>query len=354
MTLITVIGEEIRTVEGGADVAAGILTVPPGELPEAMGWELKAFGLCRGDVCVPVADPDALLVGRMVDVAAVARALGRQVVVDAGAGLVAFSLPSEQRHRALRQLHAPGFTLPDLDGRPHRLDEWRGRKRLLVAFSSWCGCRHELPGWQALHDELEPGGLTVIAVAIDDTAEVVRPYTAGISLPVLYDPQHLLTELYAISNVPTVVWIDEEDRIVRPNGYAFGTDTFRDFTGVAASPHLDAVRRWVRDGVLPLTTEEASRAVEDLSDDEVRARLHFRIAAEARRRGDDHLTRDHMDRAAALAPHDLTIWRAAMPLLGEDPFGDEFLVRYEAWKQAGSPFHGLGAIGVSDPEPANR
>ena len=34
-------------------------------------------------------------------------------------------------------LRAVPFTLPDLDGVPHELTEWKGRKRLLVAFSTW-------------------------------------------------------------------------------------------------------------------------------------------------------------------------------------------------------------------------
>jgi len=352
MTEVTIVGDEVRTVAGS--VGPGTLLVPPASLPDAVGWELKPSGLCRGDVCVPVANPAGLLVDGMVDLAAVATALGREVVVDPAAGLVAFSLPSEERRRALEGLRAPAVTLPDLDGSPHRFDEWRGRKRLLVAFSSWCGCREDLPGWQALHDELSPYGFTVIAVAIDHTPEVVRPFTDGISYPVLYDPQHLLTELYAISNVPTVVWIDEEDRIVRPNSYAFGTDTFASFTGVEAAPHLDAVRSWVRHGVLPQPADEVRGSVADLSDDEVRARLHFRIASEAHRRGDGDVVREHLALATALAPDDLTVWRAAMPLLGEDPFGDAFFERYDRWQAQGSPFHGLPALGRDGPDGAVR
>ena len=50
---------------------------------------------------------------------------------------VAIALPAEERRRALRELEAPDITLPDLDGNPHSLSEWGGRKRLLQAFSSW-------------------------------------------------------------------------------------------------------------------------------------------------------------------------------------------------------------------------
>jgi hypothetical protein len=219
-----------------------------------------------------------------------------------------------------------------------------------VTFSSWCGCRYDLPGWQALHDELAPAGFTVIAVAIDSAVEDVRPWADGITMPLLYDPAHLLTELYAISNVPTVVWIDEDDRIVRPNAEAFGSDIFTHFTGVSSGPHLDSVRQWVHEGVVPLTDDEARGAVDDLSEEEVLARLHFRVAVEAHRQGDTEATRRHVEVASALAPDDLTIWRAGMPLIGQDPFGDDFLNRYDDWKQRGMPYHGIPSVPA--PEPA--
>ena len=171
----------------------------------------------------------------------------------------------------------------------------------------------------------------------------MRPWAGEVTYPVLYDPQHVLTELYAISNVPTVLWIDEADRIVRPNAQAFGTDLLKDFTGVAAGPHLDAVRAWVRDGVVPLSADEVRAATADLDEGEVRGRLHFRIAVEARRRGDDDTARRHFALAAELAPHDWTVRRAALPLLGEDPFGARYFELAAEWKAAGRPYHGLSA-----------
>lgn len=132
---VTVIDEMPRTVDG--DVLDGRVVVAATALPDALGWELKPEGLCRDDVCVPVRDRDALYAGDGVDVGAVAGALGRQAVVDAEAGVVAVALPAETRRRALDALVAPPFTLADLDGTPHELAEWHGRKRLLVAFASW-------------------------------------------------------------------------------------------------------------------------------------------------------------------------------------------------------------------------
>ena len=133
-TQVTIIGDDVRTVD--ATVDGEKLLVAPDQLEAATGWKLEPQGLCRGDVCVPVRDQAALLDGDKVDLAAVAHALGRLAVVDADAGLVAMGADPATRRQAL-SLDAPEFTLNDLDGSPHSLSEWRGRKKLLFAFASW-------------------------------------------------------------------------------------------------------------------------------------------------------------------------------------------------------------------------
>jgi len=201
-----------------------------------------------------------------------------------------------------------------------------------------------------LSDELGSDRLQVVAVALDDDAADVAPFVDGITFPVLLDRNHLLSELYAISNVPTVVWIDEEGRIARPNGVAFGTDVFIDFTGVAAEHHMDEIRAWVDDGTVPIDTGQARVAVDDLSDDELRARLLFRLAAHARRTDRAEDAARLFAEAGELAPLDFTIQRAAMPLRGVDPFGEEFFALYGAWEEAGSPYHGLPPTTGGDDE----
>ena len=105
----------------------------------------------------------------------------------------------------------------------------------------------------------------MLAVAIDENVEKIRELAEGITYPVLIDADHVLTELYAISNVPTVVMIDTDDRISMPNWNAYGTDMFKDFTGIDSNQQHDRIRRWVREGDAGITAEEASAAVDDLS-----------------------------------------------------------------------------------------
>lgn len=106
-------------------------------LEQLLGWQLKPEGLCRDDVCVLVPDREALEQDGLIDAVEVAALLDRPVLVDEESGVAAVGAPRDLRRRAIDDLQAPDFVLPDLDGTPHALSDHRSKKRLLVAFSSW-------------------------------------------------------------------------------------------------------------------------------------------------------------------------------------------------------------------------
>jgi len=113
------------------------LLVEADDLARATGWALKAEGLCRDDVCVPVRDHSALANDRGIDVRAFAAALGRPVALEPAASMAVLGEGSDAVGAQLASLTAPPFTLPDLDGNPVSLADFAGRKRLLIAWASW-------------------------------------------------------------------------------------------------------------------------------------------------------------------------------------------------------------------------
>jgi hypothetical protein len=199
--------------------------------------------------------------------------------------------------------------------------------------------------WQELHEELGPQGLVIIAVALDEDLDAIRycardesPVT--LTYPVLIDRDHLLAEHYGIVNIPTTIWINEQGRIVRPPAIAPADDKFRDFTKVDSSLHHTALRRWVRDGVTPMTDAEIRARQEEPDADVQQARAERRLAVHLLRRGDTDHAQAHLAAALTLAPNDWTIQRGSMPLRGEDPFGQAFFDFYESWEAAGRPGYG--------------
>ncbi|MCW5893153.1 MAG: redoxin domain-containing protein [bacterium] len=320
--------------------ADGRVLLAPAALA-ALGWTLRPEGLCRDATCVPVRDRDGLATAAGVDLGELARLLGRPLAVDVATATAALGASAAERGARLRSLEAPDVTLPALDGTPHALADWRGRKVLLLAFSSWCGCRHDLPAWQAIHAELAPAGFTLVAVALDRAAEDVRPWVdaAAPTFPVLLDAEHRLADLYRITNVPTGVWIDEAGRIVRPNDAAFSTDTFVAMTGAPAAPHLAALRAWVRDGVRPFD-DAGVRARQMLpTPAEQQARTQAALARHLLARGEPDAAERQFQAAEALAPHDWTIRRGSMWSRGKDPFGADLIPLMEEWTAAGRPYY---------------
>jgi hypothetical protein len=146
-------------------------------------------------------------------------------------------------------------------------------------------------------------------------------------------------------NVPTVVWIDEAGRIVRPNSVDFGTDTFKQFHGRESGPFLESVRTWVRGGRAPFVGEGARARVAPPTRAEQEARAEFAVAWWLQQRGDAEAAEHHFRRAGELSPHDWTIRRGSMPIRGVNPMGPDFFALYREWEAAGKPDYASRARG---------
>ncbi|MCR4301131.1 MAG: TlpA family protein disulfide reductase [Sulfuricaulis sp.] len=79
------------------------------------------------------------------------------------------------------------FTLPELDGKKHSLDEWRGRVIVLNFWATWCEpCREEVPLLINLQKKRGADGLQVIGVAIDNkTAVMLFRRSNSMNYPIL-------------------------------------------------------------------------------------------------------------------------------------------------------------------------
>ena len=110
---------------------------------------------------------------------------------------------------------APDFSLSDLNDKPYRLSDFRGKVVFLNFWATWCKpCREEMPSMEVLYKNFEKDGLVVLAVSIDrvTTTRDIQPFVKGMNLtfPVLIDSWGQTDKPYKRMGVPETFIIDQQ------------------------------------------------------------------------------------------------------------------------------------------------
>ncbi|HEY0512245.1 MAG TPA: redoxin domain-containing protein [Thermoanaerobaculia bacterium] len=119
---------------------------------------------------------------------------------------------------------APVFTLPSLDGGMISLDQYRGRKVLLVFSDPHCGpCEQLTPSLIQLHEKHRDNGLAVVVIGRGDPAENRRKAEEHrLEFPVAVQRKWEISRQYGIFATPAGFLIDENGMIT--DGVARGIE----------------------------------------------------------------------------------------------------------------------------------
>jgi peroxiredoxin len=115
-----------------------------------------------------------------------------------------------QRNGLAAGTPAPNFTLPRLDGGELSLDEYRGRKVLLVFSDPNCGpCQALVPQLERAHSR--GGNVQILMVSRGDVeANRAKAAEHGLTLPIVLQKQWEISRQYAMFATPIAYLIDEE------------------------------------------------------------------------------------------------------------------------------------------------
>jgi peroxiredoxin len=115
---------------------------------------------------------------------------------------------------------APDLDLETMDGDTINLAQQDGNVVLVNFWATWCApCRKEIPDLVDLYDELQPKGLEIVGIAVDqEGAEVVKPFVEeqNINYPIVLDPDQSTEKHFeAMYGLPTTYVVNPEGKIVR-------------------------------------------------------------------------------------------------------------------------------------------
>jgi len=166
--------------------------------------------------------------------------------------------------------------------------------------------------------------------------------------PCLIDEQHLVAQLYRMTNVPMAVWIDEHGQLVRPVEPAGATDGFRrmdratfsmppelaEAGRVTRASYVEAVREWATKGNASkyvLSPGQLRARIEAPSSNEALATANFRVGQFLLSQGNPAEAQQYFDVAKRLCPESWHFVRQALEMTGVgNASGPEFSAAVDA------------------------
>jgi len=108
---------------------------------------------------------------------------------------------------------APDFTLADINGKQHKLSDYRGKNVMLVFWATWCPpCRIEIPHLIELRKSVGTDKLAILAIS-DENTRLVKTFAADrkLNYTVLLNQGKMASPYNMVRSIPSSFFI-------KPNG----------------------------------------------------------------------------------------------------------------------------------------
>lgn len=112
---------------------------------------------------------------------------------------------------------APGFNLPDLDGKTHTLADYHGQLLIVNFWATWCPpCREEMPSMNRAWHQVKDEGIAMVAINVGEDEDTVFTFTGDypVDFPILLDQDSSTVNRWPVRGLPTTFVIDPQGRLV--------------------------------------------------------------------------------------------------------------------------------------------
>ena len=120
--------------------------------------------------------------------------------------------------RAGEDAPAPNFTVYDLENKPVKLADLKGKVVILDFWATWCPpCLEEIPHFKKLHRQYSGQGLVILGVSLDEAGrDHVKEFMKenSIPYPIAMSNEKIVEDFGGIRGIPTTFVIDRDGKIV--------------------------------------------------------------------------------------------------------------------------------------------
>ena len=131
--------------------------------------------------------------------------------------LLALALPAQaQPLKTWTGGETPALELSDVQGKRHRLADYRGKAVLVNFWATWCApCREEMPSMEALRASMRDKPFVVLAVNVGEGPRAARSFgeKMGLGFPLLLDADTKTTRAWGARVLPATFVLGRDGTI---------------------------------------------------------------------------------------------------------------------------------------------
>ncbi len=110
----------------------------------------------------------------------------------------------------------PSLAQPDLNGKIHKLEDYRGKVVMVQFWATWCPpCLKEMPAMQRLEQKMAGKPFAILAVNMGETDKAVREFMAKtkVNFTVLMDEEGKAVGAWKVFVAPSTFLVDPQGNI---------------------------------------------------------------------------------------------------------------------------------------------
>ncbi|MEE3953160.1 thiol-disulfide oxidoreductase ResA [Peribacillus frigoritolerans] len=112
---------------------------------------------------------------------------------------------------------APNFVLTDMEGKEHKLSDYKGKGVFLNFWGTYCKpCEYEMPYMENQYKNFKDQGVEILAVNVGESDYAVNNFITkhDLTFPVMIDKGREVENAYRVDILPVSFLVDKEGKVI--------------------------------------------------------------------------------------------------------------------------------------------